>query len=298
MDHIKSLFTCRPTQAPEPPTLDELCHNLNIQAMSQRLPDSSPELRANSARGPVRLKKGTARMTNLNARDAHRAHAYALVRDSFQKSVELHLQSVERKNRELKGAALWDVWVTAQHATRRGTFITLEDVLKTRARFEKVRLIERIPKKVESTRPNLCALYKQLAPRPQGPKGEDSELRADSDSDQIRVKTRTALVTRVPTRLAHQARAHALVRAAFLRQLELYETTISPDAWPSQKVKLAAAWDTEIGVRPITRRKVNSLTMKLGGIVAPDSWRPPTPKVDPGWEASNRRVIWHIPDSD
>lgn len=271
MDHIKSLFTCRPTQAPEPPTLDELCHDLDIQAMSQGLSGSSAELRANSVRGPVRLKKGYARMTNLNTRKAHRENAYAFVHASFEKSVDLHRLGVAAQNQEFEAVKLSFVWYEAAHANRRDKFITLQEVRETRENFEKVRLARTIPKKVESTRPNLSALSEQLELLPQGPKGEDSELRADSDSDRIRVKTRTALVTRVSTRRTHQARAHALVRAAFLRQVEFYETKISPDVWLQQKVRFDDAWATEISppsadIRPITRRKVNCLTKRTEAI--------------------------------
>jgi len=154
-----------------------------------------------------------------------------------------------------------------------------------------------------TTDPDLVALYRQLNGLPQGPKGEDSELRADADSDQIRIKRRTALFTSARNRRVHQVRALALVRAAFGRQLAKYEACVDPDLFNAKREELKKAWNAQAGDgrKPITLRMANCLAMQVLSIMAPDDYRPPEPPYDPGQPVHTRepqRVIWHPRQSE
>ena len=303
MDHIKSLFTRQPTQHPSPPTLDELWHDLSLQAMSQGVPGSS-ELRANSPWGPVRLKKGSARLTDLTARQAHRDHAYALFRDSFSKSVDLHLRSVPVRDRKRVDTAFQEVWTEQESKSEQDRIITQDDVAATFNRFEEVRNLHGIQKRYESTRRDLVALYRQLNPKVEDSKwrayaeGEDFELRADADSDQIRIKRRTALFTNEHNRRVHQVRAYALVAAAFERELEKYEANVDPKLYHVKSEDLINALDNQVGdgSKPITLRMANCLAMQVAAIMAHESWQPPEPPYDPGQPVHKRDpqpVNWH-----
>ncbi len=141
----------------------------------------------------------------------------------------------------------------------------------------------------------LVDLYKKLNALPEGPKGEDSELRADGNTDQIRIKRRSAWVTRGQVRRAHQARVRTLVRSAFERQSDKYKNSVDPETWNAKKEQLENAWKQQINpsdasCRPITHRMVNCLTMQFLAIVAPDDWKPPEPTVDPAKQIPRRLV--------